>query len=193
MYPFKNPPAPTNRIWAACYMDSVTECFEIRTEAKTPGGIFTLYHKEYPIGTALTEFLYADLKVFPAHLGNIKTCLKEIRAGNDVDTQFLQLFSIALYWLRCSPAFAPLAASIQRQQLYYEQGKRLGTDEIERQMTYYTELQPKLLYLAENFFEASKPEDMTARYFAQRQALGEKGAAEWNNYLPLSYRAGKAQ
>ena len=29
---------------------------------------------------------------------------------------------------------------------------------------------------------------MTARYFAQRQALGEKGAAEWNNYLPLSYR-----
>ena len=28
---------------------------------------------------------------------------------------------IALYWLRCSPAFAPLAASIQRQQLYYEQ------------------------------------------------------------------------
>lgn len=188
MYPFKNPPAPTNRIWAACYMDSVTECFEIRTEAKTPGGIFTLYHKEYPIGTALTEFLYADLKVFPAHLGNIKTCLKEIRAGNDVDTQFLQLFSIALYWLRCSPAFAPLAASIQRQQLYYEQGKRLGTDEIERQMTYYTELQPKLLYLAENFFEASKPEDMTARYFTQRQALGEKGAAEWNNYLPLSYR-----
>ena len=188
MYPFKNPPAPTNRIWAACYMDSVTECFEIRTEAKTPGGIFTLYHKEYPIGTALTEFLYADLKVFPAHLGNIKTCLKEIRAGNDVDTQFLQLFSIALYWLRCSPAFAPLAASIQRQQLYYEQGKRLGTDEIERQMTYYTELQPKLLYLAENFFEASKPGDMTARYFAQRQALGEKGAAEWNNYLPLSYR-----
>ena len=117
MYPFKNPPAPTNRIWAACYMDSVTECFEIRTEAKTPGGIFTLYHKEYPIGTALTEFLYADLKVFPAHLGNIKTCLKEIRAGNDVDTQFLQLFSIALYWLRCSPAFAaggqhPAAAAI---------------------------------------------------------------------------------
>ena len=51
MYPFKNPPAPTNRIWAACYMDSVTECFEIRTEAKTPGDIFTLYHKEYPIGT----------------------------------------------------------------------------------------------------------------------------------------------
>ena len=93
MYPFKNPPAPTNRIWAACYMDSVTECFEIRTEAKTPGGIFTLYHKEYPIGTALTEFLYADVKVFPAHLGNIKTCLKEIRAGNDVNTQFLQLFS----------------------------------------------------------------------------------------------------
>ena len=55
-------------------------------------------------------------------------------------------------------------------------------------MTYYTELQPKLLYLAENFFEASKPGDMTARYFAQRQALGEKGAAEWNNYLPpVSY------
>ena len=61
--------------------------FEIGQKRKRRGGIFTLYHKESPIGTALTEFLYADLKVFPAHLGNIKTCLKEIRAGNDVDTR----------------------------------------------------------------------------------------------------------
>ena len=114
MYPLKNLPAPNNRIWAACYMDSVTECFEIRTEMKTPGGISTLYHKEYPIGTALTDFLYADLKVFSVHLGNIKTCLKAIRAGNDVDVQFLQLFDLAIYWLRYSPVFAPLAASIQR-------------------------------------------------------------------------------
>ena len=112
MYPFKNPPAPTNRIWAACYMDSVTECFEIRTEAKTPGGIFHAVPQGISHWYGTDGFLYADLKVFPAHLGNIKTCLKEIRAGNDVDTQFLQLFSIALYWLRCSPAFAPLAASM---------------------------------------------------------------------------------
>ena len=187
MYPLKNLPAPNNRIWAACYMDSVTECFEIRTELKTQEGISTLYHKEYPIGTALTDFLYADLKVFPVHLGNIKTHLKAIRAGNNVDVQFLQLFDLAIYWLRCSPVFAPLAASIQRQRLYYEEGKKLGTDEIERQMDYYMELQPKLLYLAENFFEASKPENMTVRYFHQRQELGEKRAAEWCNYLPLRY------
>lgn len=157
MYPFKNPPAPTNRSGQRAIWILLRNALKFGQKRKRRGAFSRCTTKEYPIGTALTEFLYADLKVFPAHLGNIKTCLKEIRAGNDVDTQFLQLFSIALYWLRCSPAFAPLAASIQRQQLYYEQGKRLGTDEIERQMTYYTELQPKLLYLAENFFEASKP------------------------------------
>ena len=55
MYLLREIPAPNNRIWAACYMDSATECFEIRTEFKdAPGSIQTLYHKEYPIGTALT-------------------------------------------------------------------------------------------------------------------------------------------
>ena len=58
MYLLKKIPAPNNRIWAACYMDSATECFEIRTEFKdAPGCIQTLYHKEYSIGTALTDFL----------------------------------------------------------------------------------------------------------------------------------------
>ena len=187
MYLLREIPAPNNRIWAACYMDSATECFEIRTESTTPGVPFTLYHKEYPIGTALTDFLYADLKVFSVHLEQIKVHLKEIKAGNDVEQHFGQLFGIAIFWLRRSPVFAPLAASIQRQRLYFDQGKRLSADGIERQMVYYMEVQPKLLYLAENFFEADAPEDMTARYFRQHEELGKKQAPEWCNFLPLKY------
>ena len=134
MYLLREIPAPNNRIWAACYMDSATECFEIRTESTTPGVPFTLYHKEYPIGTALTDFLYADLKVFSVHLEQIKVHLKEIKAGNDVEQHFGQLFGIAIFWLRRSPVFAPLAASIQRQRLYFDQGKKLSADVIEHQM-----------------------------------------------------------
>ena len=187
MYLLKKIPAPNNRIWAACYMDSATECFEIRTESTTPGVPFTLYHKEYPIGTALTDFLYADLKMFSVHLEQIKVHLKEIKAGNDAEQHFAQLFDIAIFWLRRSPVFAPLAASIQRQRLYFDQGKKLSANVIERQMAYYAEVQPKLLYLAENFFEADAPEDMTARYFNQRTKLAEKQSPEWNSYLPLQY------
>ena len=158
MYLLREIPAPNNRIWAACYMDSATECFEIRTEFKdAPGSIQTLYHKEYSIGTALTDFMYADLKAFSVHLEQIKVHLKEIKPGNDAEQHFGQLFDIAIFWLRRSPVFAPLAASIQRQRLYFDQGKKLSVDGIERQMAYYTEIQPKLLYLAENFFEADAP------------------------------------
>lgn len=187
MYLLREIPAPNNRIWAACYMDSATECFEIRTESTTPGVPFTLYHKEYSIGTALTDFLYADLKAFSVHLEQIKAHLKEIKAGNDIEQHFSQLFDIAIFWLRRSPVFAPLAASIQRQRLYFDQGKKLSADVIERQMAYYAEVQPKLLYLAENFFEADAAEDMTARYFNQRTKLAEKQSPEWNSYLPLQY------
>ena len=187
MYLLREIPAPNNRIWAACYMDSATECFEIRTESTTPGVPFTLYHKEYSIGTALTDFLYADLKAFSVHLEQIKAHLKEIKAGNDIEQHFSQLFDIAIFWLRRSPVFAPLAVSIQRQRLYFDRGKKLSADVIERQMAYYAEVQPKLLYLAENFFEADAAEDMTARYFNQRTKLAEKQSPEWNSYLPLQY------
>lgn len=188
MYPLKKIPAPNNRIWAACYMDSATECFEIRTEFQNaPGSIQTLYHKEYSIGTALTDFLYADLTVFPTHLEQIRKHLKEIKAGNDVERHFVKLFDTAISWLSCSPVFAPLAASIQRQRLYYDQGKKLSGDEIERQMAYFTEIQPKIQYLAERFFEADTPEDMTERYFRQHAELAGSHDPECENYPPLHY------
>lgn len=188
MLPNQQPPAPHGQIWAACYMDSVTECFEVRTEFENaPGSIQTLYHKEYPLSTALTDLLYTDLSLFPVHLKQLKTCFAEMSAGNDVEQQIRQLFDFTLFWLRQSAVFAPLAASIQRQRLYFEQGKKLGTSEIERQMAYYADLQPKLLYLAEHFFEADRQQNMTERYFKQRKALQDQQAAEQHNYLPLQY------
>lgn len=188
MVPRREMPAPNGRIWAACYMDSSTECFELRTEYKdAPGSIVTLYHKEYPIGTALTDFLYADLKEFPAHLKQLKQHLTEIKAGRDVVQHFCQIFDTAIFWLRSSAVFAPLAAAMQRQRLFFERGRKLGTEEIERLMAYYTQLQPKLLYLAEHFFEVDAPENMAERYFRQHGEPGKSGAREWRNFLPLTY------
>lgn len=188
MLPNQQPPAPRGQIWAACYMDAVTECFEIRTEFENaPGSIQTLYHKEYPIGTALTGFLYTDLSSFSVHLKQLKACLAEMSTGNDVEQQIRQLFDLALFWLRQSTVFAPLAASIQRQWLYFEQGKKPEPSEIECQMAYYVDLQPKLLYLAEHFFEADKQQNMTERYFEQRKVLQDQQAPEQRNYPPLQY------
>lgn len=187
MYQHLNLPAPKRRIWAACYMDSTTECFELRTETETPGVPFTLYHKEYPIGTALTDFLYADVERFPTFIEQLNAALEEIRRGNDVKLQFLRLFDTAIFLLRSSPIFAPLAAAIQRQRLFYEEGKDLDTAEIEEFMAYFTRLQPKMKYLAKYFFCAEEPENMIERYLNQHKDLGEKGSVEFFNYLPLVY------
>lgn len=187
MHPHLNLPAPNRRIWAACYMDATTECFELRTETEVPGVPFTLYHKEYPIGTALTDLLYFDVKLFPVYIEQLKTALEEIRKGNRVKHQFLHLFNMAIFLLHNSPIFAPLAAAIQRQRLFYEEGKELDTAEIEAQMSYYTRLQSKIQYLAEHFFEAEEPENMAERYFDQHIALGKEQRPEFFNYLPLNY------
>lgn len=187
MHPHLNLPAPKGRIWAACYMDSTTECFELRTKTDAPGVPFTLYHKEYPIGTALTDFLYFDVKLFPIYIEQLKIALEEIRKGNNVKRQFLHLFDMAIFLLHNSPIFAPLAAAIQRQRLLYDEGKELDTTEIEAQMAYYTQLQSKIQYLAEHFFEAEEPENMIERYLDQRIELGEKQSSDFYNYLPLIY------
>lgn len=184
----KGLPAPCGRIWAACYMDAETECFELRTEFEHyPGSICTLYHKEYAIGMALTDFLYVDMTVFPVHLEKIKTHLKQIEAGKHVTEQFMQLFYMAMDWLKQSAIFAPLAASIQRLHLRFEKGKALGITEIEEQMAYYTALQPKLLYLANHLFEIETQENMLSRYYDQIKHLQEEISPETENYLPLTY------
>ncbi|MEG2187943.1 MAG: DUF6076 domain-containing protein, partial [Clostridia bacterium] len=179
---------PHGRIWAACYMDSSTECFEIRTEYEDcPGSVVTLYHKEYTIGTALTDFLYVNLDVFSEHLKQLKVHLTEIRAGRNVERHFIQIFDTAIYWLRQSALFAPLAASMQRQRLFFDQGKKLSLEEVERQMVYYQELQPKLLFLATHCFELDASENMKERYLRQRAEFFDVKAPEGCNYPPLTY------
>jgi len=175
MIPGKTLPKPVCRIWAASYMDSNTEIIEIRTEmAGHPDYIDALYHKEYPIGTSLADFLYVELKAFEQHLQQLNQHIEEINAGHDVDRHFAEIFDITMYWMHQSAIFAPLGAAIERLHLVYDRREKLASDEIARQMTYYTELQPRLRFLAEHFFEADSPVDMAVRYFKQQQEHGNE-------------------
>ncbi len=67
--------------------------FEMSDRSENAGGHFHAVPQGISHWYGMTELSVRRLlKVFPAHPGNIKTCLKEIRAGR-WDTQFLQLFS----------------------------------------------------------------------------------------------------
>jgi hypothetical protein len=172
---------PYQKIWAAAYNDSKVECIELRTLDKNQAlPYYHLWHKEYPIGTAMTDFLYADLSVLEEHLVQVQDHIDEISKSRDIATHFQWLFDMSVYWMNQSPLFAPLAAELQRLYLVWEQGETLTLAPLRSQAAYYQSLQPRLLYLAQNFFSVESDQSMTERYMDLWR--GDK-----ENYAPLSY------
>lgn len=166
-------PTPNQKIWACAYMDNQTECFEIRTVPnRTTSGVEQLYHKEFPIGSAVADFLTVDLGAWDEQSETLQPCLDAINAGQDAELNFARLFDATKYWLSQSALFVPFAASIERLHLDYEAGKRLSLDECNRQMAYYMALQPRLRAMARSLFEAETPQDMRALYFKRQENAG---------------------
>ena len=173
MIPGKTLPKPVGKIWASAYMDSKTEVFEIRTGvAGYPDSFQTLYHKEYALGTSLADFLYVDLNVFDMQLSSIMRNVDDINAGRNVNKSFSALFDTTIYWLNQSALFAPFSAAIERLHLIHEKGEALNTDEMERQMDYFKEIQPRLRILADAYYSADASADMAERYFEHQQKYG---------------------
>jgi hypothetical protein len=164
MLPGTTHPKPYQRIWAAAYTDSKVECFEVRTvDQKQITPYYPYWHKEFPLGTALVDFLDADLTAWDGHLQQIQNHVDAINAHQNASGHFEELFDFTRFWLRKSALFAPLAASLERLQLVYERGERLSLEELERQVAYYKELQPRLRYLVQNFFTAEADGSQTEK------------------------------
>ena len=178
----QTPPAPYERIWTAVYMDEQTECFEIRTlsedESKSPT---ILYHKEYSSGTALGDFLEADLSVWDQLSVKLQEHIDQINEGRFIKKGFNTIFYCTLYWLDQSAFFAPFAATLQRLHLTHRTGEFLSLDDCNEQMEYYKGLQEYLRSLAEQVFGAGEEENVALRYFALQQEYGAE------SYPPFTF------
>jgi hypothetical protein len=175
MIPGKPLQKPVGKIWTSAYMDSKTEIYEIRTEiARHPEAFQTLYHKEYPLGTSLADFLYSELKAFDDQLPAIRQQIEDINAGRNIEHSFTVLFDVTMYWLRQSALFAPFGAAVQRLHLVHENGVQLATDELEQLMAYYNDFQRNLRAMVDIYYPADASADMAKRYFEQQREHGEK-------------------
>ncbi len=173
MMPGKALPKPVDKIWASAYMDSKTEVFEIRTGIAGQSEAFqVLYHKEYALGTSLADLLYVNLNVFDMQLPAIRQRISDINEGRNVDKSFTSLFDTTIYWLNQSALFATFSAAVERLHLAHDKGEAINAYELEHQMAYYKELQPRLRKLADTYYSADASVDMAARYFEYQQKYG---------------------
>ena len=167
MIPHKSYPIPYEKIWVSAYADAKTECFEIRTIDKNQAvPFYDCWHKEYPLGTAISDFVYLDLSFLSKHFREISAHIEAINNNREVVPHFQALFDYTSFWLKESPLLAPLSATLERMHLIHEQGQRLTMEPLERQAEYYRTIQPWLRQLSADFFETDANQDMQQRYMS---------------------------
>ena len=159
MIPGKSHPRPYQRLWVGAYTDKKSEYFELRTADKTGKFSYSpLWHKYAPLGSAITDFLYDDLKRFDSDLSAVKRRVDAVNAGQGREQALQELFDLARLWLNDNPLYAPLAAAAERLELSAESGDPLNTDELERMMEEYRTWQPKLKAIAHSVLETEDNE-----------------------------------
>lgn len=158
-------PLPYERAWVSAYTDGTMECFEVRTVDKKQETPYAhIWHGEYPMGTALADFLYADLSTWDWHLEQIGEMLEDINRGADAEPIFDHLRDYVRFWLRESDLFAPVGAWVERLRLHHDAGEILSTAELVAQVAFYRDLQPRLLALTQALFETEDPTDLESKY-----------------------------
>lgn len=169
MIPGKSHPRPYQRLWVGAYTDKKSEYFELRTADKTGKFSYSpLWHKYAPLGSAIADFLYDDLKHFDSDLSAVKARVNAINAGQERERSLRELFDLARLWLSDNLLYAPLAAAAERLELSAESGDPLNTDEIEHMMEEYRAWQPKLKTIAHCVLETEDSGDMREKYLAER-------------------------
>ncbi len=132
----------------AAFIDGKTEYCEVRSASTDPQRDYTCYwHSENPIGTAIANFLYADLSLLEQHM---KQYGEDPSVGLDVGR----------YWLRESALFAPLAAALV--------GKKLTDVDFQAILDEFLQLQTVLKAVASDCLDTEQTEGMTERYLMQR-------------------------
>ena len=153
MLPGKPHTKPCERIWAAIYTDGKTECFEVRTVYAKRNSQYALWHREYSIGTTLSDFLYVKFADWDKLLPDMQKLVDRINKGEKVEQAFEELFNYTSYALRESALYAAVAASIERMYLAYTDGKKLSLREIKRQIETLKDFQARLQILTENLLD----------------------------------------
>ena len=167
----KSYPHPRQEIWVGAYTDKKSEYFELRTVNETSNGSYSpLWHKYAPLGSAIADFLYDDLKHFESDLNAIMMRVDAINAGQEREQSLRGLFDLAKLWLSDNPLYAPLAAALERLEIDAANGIVLNTDEIEHMMEEYRAWQPKLKTIAHCVLETEDngDRDMREKYLAER-------------------------
>lgn len=181
MLPGKSYPHPHQKLWAATYTDKKSEYFELRTVDKAGKFSYSpLWHKYVPLGSAIADFLYDDLKHFESDLNAVKMRVDAYNAGKEREQALRGFFDLSKLWLSDNPLYVPLAAALERLEINAENGKALSTDEIEHMMGEYRAWQPKLKTIAHCVLESEDNGDM-------RKAYLEKQGADTDNFPQLSY------
>ena len=167
----KSYPHPRQEIWVGAYTDKKSEYFELRTVNETSNDSYSpLWHKYAPLGSAIADFLYDDLKHFESDLNAIMMRVDAINAGQEREQSLRGLFDLAKLWLSDNPLYAPLAAALEQLEIDAANGIVLNTDEIEHMMEEYRAWQPKLKTIAHCVLETEDngDRDMREKYLAER-------------------------
>lgn len=174
----KRYPHPYKKLWVGAYTDKKSEYIELRTaDAAGNFSYVPLWHKQAPLGTAITDFLYDDLKRFDSDLNTVKARIDTFHAGQEREQSMRDLFDLARLWLSDNPIYAPLAAALETLELDAEAGRQLSVAGIEHMVEEYRTWQPKLKNIAHCVLEAEDNSDMRKAY------LKKQGAG--NDDLPL--------
>lgn len=163
----KSYPMPYQKIWAAAYIvpEKKTECFELRTVDESGKYAYKpLWHKEFPLGMALADFVHADFVGLEEHLAQVRAL-----AGKNTAEADLQLCEIAAFWLKKSPLFAPMAAAIHRLRIEPTEKKALSAI-----LKRYKALQDFLSFAMEDCLTVAETEDMVERYLGKTAEKPER-------------------
>lgn len=181
MLPGKSYPHPHQKLWAAAYTDKKSEYFELRTVDKAGKFSYSpLWHKSVPLGSAITDFLYDDLKHLDNDLRTVKAHIDAYNAGKEREQALRGFFDLSKLWLSGNPLYVPLAAALERLEIDAENGKALNAGEIERMMKEYRAWPPKLKSIAHCVLESEDNGNMRKMYL-------EKQSTDADNFPQLSY------
>lgn len=157
-------PEPNRRVWSNVFVDSKTESYTLVTEQNEEGQPgYPLWHKEYPIGQGLADFLYTNLAEVEKVILQFRDAFEACAAG-DGEADALQdahdhVFFTCKYCLDQTPLLLPLVMRMEQVRL---QQKTL--EDVLSMLEEYKELQPKLSFIAHEFFENEKTEKTLKEY-----------------------------
>lgn len=152
-------PKSINRVWINACIDRKTEIYELVTETEEPGVNRGLWHKEYPLGQGIADFLYANLDDIEQMIQQYRLAF-EACASDGGEEDYERVFFVGRNCLEQSPLLLPLVQCMERLRMHQK-----TLEDVFAMLEEYKALQLKLNYIAHHFFETDKTDKMAERYW----------------------------